>query len=212
LNANYLSFSDKNDLTNGIDGVILRAMNTNVTSPKADARLNRIKIVSRLVKYVTLGLFVSSIGNSLIVILPTWFHAPIMERPLGHGLNFISQVIMWVWYWNLAKLFDFYEHGLIFAAKTIRCVKMLGLLCVASWLSFRIGDILTPSRMIHFPNFPTPPGFEVYLVRSNFNITLFNFTIYGIHFGEFLAGVVIVLIAWIMDEGRKIQEEQELTV
>jgi hypothetical protein len=34
----------------------------------------------------------------------------------------------------------------------------------------------------------------------------------GIDFGLFLAGVVIVLIAWIMDEGRKIQEEQELTV
>jgi hypothetical protein len=29
---------------------------------------------------------------------------------------------------------------------------------------------------------------------------------------ELAAGLLIVLIAWIMDEGRKIQEEQELTV
>jgi hypothetical protein len=34
----------------------------------------------------------------------------------------------------------------------------------------------------------------------------------GINFGLLFAGIVIVLIAWIMDEGRKIQEEQELTV
>jgi hypothetical protein len=34
----------------------------------------------------------------------------------------------------------------------------------------------------------------------------------GIDFGPLLAGAVIILIAWIMDEGRKIQEEQELTV
>jgi hypothetical protein len=31
-------------------------------------------------------------------------------------------------------------------------------------------------------------------------------------FGQLVLGLLIVLIAWIMDEGRKIQEEQELTV
>jgi hypothetical protein len=30
--------------------------------------------------------------------------------------------------------------------------------------------------------------------------------------GPVLAGLMIIFIAWIMDEGRKIQEEQELTV
>lgn len=33
-----------------------------------------------------------------------------------------------------------------------------------------------------------------------------------IRIGELLLGLLIVLIAWVMDEGRKIQEEQELTV
>jgi hypothetical protein len=40
----------------------------------------------------------------------------------------------------------------------------------------------------------------------------FSFNIAGVNFGMLLAGIIIVLIAWIMDEGRKIQEEQELTV
>ena len=31
-------------------------------------------------------------------------------------------------------------------------------------------------------------------------------------FGQLVLGLLIILIAWIMDEGRKIQEEQELTV
>ena len=39
----------------------------------------------------------------------------------------------------------------------------------------------------------------------------FNFGT-AIDFGPLLAGAVIILIAWIMDEGRKIQEEQALTV
>ncbi|MEI9863261.1 MAG: DUF2975 domain-containing protein [Limisphaerales bacterium] len=33
-----------------------------------------------------------------------------------------------------------------------------------------------------------------------------------ITFGQLVLGLLIILIAWIMDEGRKIQEEQELTV
>jgi len=33
-----------------------------------------------------------------------------------------------------------------------------------------------------------------------------------ITFGQLVLGLLIILIAWIMDEGRKMQEEQELTV
>jgi hypothetical protein len=40
----------------------------------------------------------------------------------------------------------------------------------------------------------------------------FSISFGGINVGMLLAGTVIVLVAWIMDEGRKIQEEQELTV
>jgi uncharacterized membrane protein YGL010W len=33
-----------------------------------------------------------------------------------------------------------------------------------------------------------------------------------ITFGQLVVGLLIYIIAWIMDEGRKIQEEQQLTV
>jgi hypothetical protein len=45
-----------------------------------------------------------------------------------------------------------------------------------------------------------------------FRMTFFSFSIGPIDFGLLLAGTIIIFIAWIMDEGRKIQEEQELTV
>jgi hypothetical protein len=46
-----------------------------------------------------------------------------------------------------------------------------------------------------------------------YRMEFFSFAFgWGIDFGPLLIGAIIVLIAWIMDEGRKIQEEQELTV
>jgi hypothetical protein len=53
----------------------------------------------------------------------------------------------------------------------------------------------------------------VTMTVHSFHMGLFSFDFgTGIDFGVLLAGAIIVLIAWIMDEGRKIQEEQELTV
>ena len=47
---------------------------------------------------------------------------------------------------------------------------------------------------------------------ESFRMSFFSFLIGPINFGLLLAGTIIIFIAWIMDEGRKIQEEQELTV
>jgi hypothetical protein len=53
---------------------------------------------------------------------------------------------------------------------------------------------------------------SAHAATDNFRISFFSFGLSDIDFGLLLAGVIIVLVAWIMDEGRKIQEEQELTV
>ena len=49
-------------------------------------------------------------------------------------------------------------------------------------------------------------------VPLNNDLQFFTLPILDINFGLLLAGIIIILVAWIMDEGRKIQEEQELTV
>jgi hypothetical protein len=53
----------------------------------------------------------------------------------------------------------------------------------------------------------------VVVSRSVLHIGFFAFDFgLGVDFGMPLGAAIIILIAWIMDEGRKIQEEQELTV
>src|ERR1035437_5383877 len=117
-------------------------MNANEISPKANFRMNRIKIVSRIVRYVILGLFIFTVGYFL-------FHQFLMQSPqawLNHFGYIFTMVLMegilCFWYWKLAKLFQFYERGLIFAMETIRCIKTLGLLCVINWLFTSAGIIL----------------------------------------------------------------------
>jgi hypothetical protein len=60
-----------------------------------------------------------------------------------------------------------------------------------------------------------PSAHSAPVVRSKFYLRVGFFTFdfgLGIDFGMPLGAAIIILIAWIMDEGRKIQEDQELTV
>jgi hypothetical protein len=124
-------------------------------------------------------------------------------------------ILLCIWYWKLMGLFRFYEQGLIFSDKTIRCLKILGLLCVAGWMLNSLSRYLS---LLEYQHLKPPPELlhsHVTIAHDiSFNgIGFFSFDFgTGIDFGLLLAGAVIVVIAWIMDEGRKIQEEQELTV
>ena len=126
-------------------------------------------------------------------------------------MDVLLTVVLGFWYWNLAKLFRFYERGLIFSAETIHCIKTLGLLCALNWLLLLVLNIVNRWFPVPPPP-PLPPDVKVTVVKSGFSMGFFSFSIGGINFGFLLAGIVIILIAWIMDEGRKVQEEQELTV
>jgi hypothetical protein len=176
----------------------------------ASERLKRIEDVSRIVRFAVLALLVLSVGDSLLTLFwlaPQW----VEQQPLQAALGVLMQLVLWAWYWNLADLFHLYQRGLIFARQTIRCIKLLGLLCVIYGLftsAWRAANYLFPaphSRMV-------PPGVLITFHKSYIITGLFSFTLNGFNVGLLLAGIIIVIIAWIMDEGRKIQEEQELTV
>ena len=187
-------------------------MNANEISPKTNARLQRIKTISRIVRYVVLGFFVVSIGFILVCLLCSFDRPSYLPVPtIGNTVVGLSlDIVLCFWYWNLAKLFWFYERGLIFVAEAIRCIKTLGLLCVIGCLLKSalhiLGQLFPPT-----PPSTLPPGVTVRAITS-YGFDFFSFTIAGINVGLLLAGIIIVIIAWIMDEGRKIQEEQELTV
>jgi hypothetical protein len=203
-------------------------MNANEISPKANVRLNRIKIVSRIVRIPMLAMFIYLIligiiqvkqtGSGLFQLLaalstgvPIYVHSlaligGLIEDP---GIAIISAV----WFWKLAKLFHFYERGLIFASETVRCIKFLGLLCAAQWILEVIHHFLFVHYLFPLSQSTLPPKVAANIRDVSFNNTaFFTLPIWNINFGLLLAGIIIVLIACIMDEGRKIQEEQELTV
>jgi hypothetical protein len=184
-------------------------MNANEISPKANLRLHRIKIVSRIVRYALLAMLVLIICASSLSCVSAFKDNPWYAVPFVVGL----QIVICLWYWKLAQLFRLYERGLIFSSETIRCMKILGILCVAGWILLSVWH-----GLIHlFPQplsvKPLPPGVTITTkIEGGYRFGFFTFVFAGINLGQLLAGIIIILIAWIMDEGRKIQEEQELTV
>jgi hypothetical protein len=173
-------------------------------------RLRRSETVSRVVRYVVLALLILSVGNWLFSLV-WWSEGAWGGQSLGRILGFLMQIVLWIWYWELAKLFHFYQRGLIFASKTIGCIRTLGILCVVNWLvvsAWRGTTYLLPSA----PPPKLPAGILISVHHSPFLMGFFSFSVGGFNVGMLLAGCIIVLIAWIMEEGRKIQEDQALTV
>ena len=184
-------------------------MNANEISSKASVRLRRIKIVSRRFRECVRAWLAIIIGQLCPYMYLPLFHK---KAPYSYSIRtlmiyFLMIVLTGFWYGKLAQLFHFYERGLIFHPATIRCIKILGYFCVINWIFIFAHKWLEHSA-VHHP--PPLPG--VVVVESTLNFGFFTFSFAGINLGMLLAGMVIVVIAWIMDEGRKIQEEQELTV
>ena len=177
-------------------------------------RLHRIKVVSQIAKVMVGIVLCFNLGFSLLFARGS---SPQFLTP--HGVLMLAyHVVTLIWFWQWFQLFRQYERGRIFAADTIRHIKILGALWVIGWM------VLT---MAHFVNVPAPApaitanaagqlpnGSQAVMVSHHtYRFGFFNFDLgTGIDLGGLLAGTVIVLIAWIMDEGRKIKEEQELTV
>jgi hypothetical protein len=97
----------------------------------------------------------------------------------------------------LGKLFKLYEEFKIFSAAAVRCIRSLG-------ITLLIGQLLHPIYYGLFTltmTISNPPGH-----RS-----------IGISYGSdqfllLMIAAIIILISWIMDEGRKLEEEQTATV
>ena len=178
----------------------------------AGARLERIKTVSQVFRYFVLANLLFNFCFWALAFL-TWFSDGIGITVRGLLMG-ASVLLMLFWFWKLSRLFRFYERGLIFAAKTIRWIKVLGIICVIGWITL-VAVRFTPGPV----SVPHNPPADVHSVRvmpmeqHSFRIGFFSFDFgTGIDFGTLFVGASVILAGWIMDEGRKIQEEQELTV
>jgi len=172
--------------------------NTNEIVPKAGPRMNRIQKVSKGIRlFLQYGIPLIIIGFLALtyleaahkITLPKPSHPSEMgdvQHPGAFQLwSILSLVVYLFWYRTALKLFGFFEKGILFTAETVRCIQILG---------------------------------SIYLIRFFVQLSLFLFAPsadnhwLGAGSSDLFTGFLIIFIGWLIDEARKIQEEQELTV
>jgi len=177
-------------------------MNANENSPKASVRLNRIKKISRILKVCVLLYFVKPLCVVLAFKLKNIHVAPSMVSIFNHPYANASDIptpmivlfaigtgICLLGAISFYRLLNLYEKGVIFSGANVSEMKRLG--------TYLAGyGILTVAANVIYHR-------QILLPWTLLDVVLSPWI---------LAGVATYIIAWIMDEGRKIQEEQELTV
>jgi hypothetical protein len=98
---------------------------------------------------------------------------------------------------KLGELFRLYENGYIFTKKNVSCFRSLGRILII-WV---ICDVVKSPILSMVLTMDKPPGQHV--------ITI------GFYSADFIAifvGIIILIIAWVMDEARLIKEDQALII
>jgi len=174
-------------------------MNANEISPKASIRLNRVQKISKCIRlsiqygcplYVLALFVVGFLASRGMITLPAPPQPPETYSPNNFtGILVVGQVstliVCLVWYYAALKLFGLFEKGILFTAETVRCLQILGAVYLARFLS-ELG---------------------IYLF-----VPLLEKIGHGIIWSDLFTGFFIICIGWLIDEARKIREEQELTV
>jgi Protein of unknown function (DUF2975) len=189
----YLSFFDKKDLTNGIDWFISCAMNANEISPKANVRMNRIQKVSGIFRtiFLTIALVSCAVAGFSLIPLLTLHDTHKFTFILSAGVEFACAACAWFCY----KLFNLYSQGDLFTPQAVGYIRRIGYTYfLMAVISFFVQIVTEKIAFI-----PKPHHVELSGLLMQFAISSFP-------------AFLIIFVAWIMDEGRKIQEEQELTV
>ena len=175
-------------------------MNTNEISLKVNSLLNRIHKISTFLRIV---FFASAVIFGFIGILGYGITLAGLHPSLSFYLN-LSSLGRAVECWFAYKLFACYVRGDLFSPTTVRYIRCIGIVS----LLMGIGNIfdalhhqLHNGWFQHVNSSPWIVEIVLYLQMILFHL---------VH--NLVTGFVILFIAWIMDEGRKIQEEQELTV
>lgn len=98
---------------------------------------------------------------------------------------------------RLRSLFLLYENGLIFTEQNVRCFRSLGRTLIV-WVVCHVVRTTLLSVILTIDN---PPGKRIIALMFDSG-----------DFAGVFVGVVVLTISWVMDEGRKIQEDQALIV
>lgn len=122
-----------------------------------------------------------------------------MTKIFGFLVSLIPMLVNLFVLYFLIKLFRLYEQGEIFTANNVRYIRNTG-------YALLIGQLLNPiyqallSLVLTWNN-PPHRGLRVISISLD-----------GTNIGILLMSLLIILISWIMAEGYKLKEDQQLTI
>jgi hypothetical protein len=103
---------------------------------------------------------------------------------------------------HLARLFGLYASGKIFTAEDVHEIRQIGI-SVFLFLGSGLYSILAKLFLLAIDH---PLGVSTEPVSPTVGLSFDSWM------AQILAGTMIIVISWIMDVGREMREEQDLTV
>jgi Protein of unknown function (DUF2975). len=134
----------------------------------------------------------------------SWSTALFMAGPitvtmklLGFASSLLPGVASMYCFWCLARLFARFGQGEMFSGPVVELIRRIGWAVLATQ-GLRVVHGTLVSLLLTMDN---APGQHMITVGMD-SVTL----------SEIITGVVIILASWVMDEARKLKEEQELVI
>ena len=176
-------------------------MNENDISHKANARLEQIQNRSRIFKkaFLTAAVVFGIFGViSVMAMLSLSIGHPDVLQKLVPGLKYFGWAVT---SWFAYRLFAAYACGGLFDPAVVQRIRWLGicivLVGIGNGVVALLGTLLAACQAAVPLALSLTVSLMVVCIQIFFNV---------------VPGLAIIFIAKVMDEGRKIQEEQELTV
>jgi len=98
---------------------------------------------------------------------------------------------------TLTKLFHLYEKGLIFTADNVQCFRKLGKILILWFIAYPLYTAILSVAL----TFRNPPG------ERMLSISLDSADITAL-----IVGIMLMVISWVMDEARMLEEEVTHTI
>lgn len=164
--------------------------------------LFQVTFICLLVAQV-LGWMYAPMHGGFFNVIPTSYQYLVMNtfdintKVAGFFLSSIPLITKLIVLYFLIKLFRLYESYEFFSAKNVLYIRNAGyalllLEIIKPFTDFLLGFVLTSGN---------PPGFRVAMI-----------TISDANMGVILTSLLIILSSWIMSEGRKLHDEQQLII
>ncbi|WP_423063981.1 DUF2975 domain-containing protein [Candidiatus Paracoxiella cheracis] len=149
-----------------------------------------------LVSWLTNTPFFTSLNLRLLPgVVPDLNQLPPQVKCYGFLTSLIPTAASMIILYSLACMFKHFERGNIFGINSARCLKIVGITILIWEIIHPFYDILMSYVLTHFTDHTR--------LAIQFDIS---------NLRGLIIGIVLFVIAWVMEEAAKLKEEQDLTV